>query len=240
MSTIIKEAAIRQLINEMFDDVDAFIEVPEAPEPVVNVDPAVQGVEVLAQLNPIDPQFKPVDKVQFEHGLSQALQDVPEDILPNLYDKIIKFVTSEMDAYAVSREQEGASAEEKAEKASINKPMNIEGVRRAVQKIVKEAMTKSEKEPTEPLDDYEYTPIEDYDEEAPEGAVGSTLGDLEDAEEDNDDEDLSKRVPHYIDFLNTSGELSLADMKLLRRNPSIVMDLPGFKEYVHHTKTQVN
>jgi hypothetical protein len=290
---VIKETAIRELIKEAFDNVDTFIEVPEEEEVVVNVDPSVQSEFVATDLDPVEPQFEPCDKIQFSQGIEKMLEDVPSDVIPNLYKKVEDVIAKEMNAYAVSREQEGAKD------VSVNKTMNIGELRNLIKKVIDEATRFSiaghkysdedveqepaPSEPEEELPGYEYSPIEDYDDEEEDeeldSSINSAFEDDEDEEEEpnkgrkqrqelgvghgwaSEGESLEKiakdigystsgikkiegyalkklnaiittAVPKYIAYLNSSGELTPEDTKLLRRNPAIVADLPGFKDYL--------
>jgi hypothetical protein len=295
MSTIIKESVIRELINEAFDNIDAFIDVPEE-ERVVNVDPSTQSSVAALELDPVDPQFEPSDKIQFKQGIDKMLENIPSDMIPSLYSKVKDVVSNEMNAYAVSRECEDAKGEEEV---SVNKTMNIGELRSMIRAIIDEATRFSiaghkyddadvDEEPTEvaPEEDlpgYEYTPIEDYDDEEDEedASIASInfFGEDEDDEDEEDQKGKKKRskgagygwasegeplekiakdigysvsgvkkiegetlkklhaimttaVPQYVAYLNSSGELTPEDVKLLRRNPAIVADLPGFKDYL--------
>lgn len=38
----------------------------------------------------------------------------------------------------------------------------------------------------------------------------------------------------YIEFLQSTGELSAGDVQLMTDHPEVALDLPGFREYVHH------
>lgn len=303
MKTIVKEEAIRELIKEAFDNVDAFLDVPEEQESVVNTDPSVQSNFVAMDLDPVEPQFEPCDKVQFKQGIDKMLEDVPSDVIPSLYTKVRDVIAKEMNAYAVDREQEGAKEEGEGE-VSVNKTMNIGELRSMIKAIIDEASrfniaghrysdedVEQEPLPAEPeeeLPGYEYNPYEVDDDEAEDDEDLASISSVnffgdEDDEDDDEDKPLAKKapkrtkgagygwseegdplekvakemgysvsginrsqretlkkvhaimtsaVPQYIAYLNKSGELTPEDVKLLRRNPTIVADLPGFKEYL--------
>jgi hypothetical protein len=299
MKTVVKEEAIRELIKEAFDNVDAFLDVPEEQEKVVNTDPSVQSDFVATDLNPVEPQFEPCDKVQFMQGIDKMLDNVPSDVIPSLYAKVRDVVSSEMNAYEVSREHENTREEGEGE-VSVNKTMNIGELRSMIKAIISEATrfniaghrysdedVEQEPLPAEPeeeLPGYEYSPIEDYDDEDEEEASIASINFFGEDDEDEEDEKptakkapkrtkgagygwseegdplekvakeigysvsgtkrmeretlkkvhaiMTSAVPQYIAYLNSSGELTPEDVKLLRRNPAIVADLPGFKDYL--------
>lgn len=47
------------------------------------------------------------------------------------------------------------------------------------------------------------------------------------------DKFLLMGVNEYIEYLQSSGELTPEDVELMKRNPAIVVELDGFREYVH-------
>ena len=241
---VISEAALRQFINELYD------ELPVETSPItVNqvVDP--QEPDVV-----IDPNFKPQSKVELLAALKNLIAKVSTDDISRTYDAIKLTVDN------INKEEENTDMKTLKDKHSQQKQLESI-IRSEIRKMLAEAGSLPQR--MDPAD------IEADEDEREEVAARkfNTVSDVSGAklkeisqefglsiagarrlvdetmkkvkflqtQMEDDDRDLLvlSAVKDYIEMLESSGELTPEDVTLLVNNPSIISSLDGFREFFH-------
>ena len=259
---VVTDNALRELVNELIgpksagpshlSDGGGTLGSPTVPEEEpVNVNATVDPSA--AETDPINPDFSPQNKLEFDIAVKNLVKCLPDEKMSSLY-RDIKNVVYKAGEEAPEGEHGMKNDDENSRSELLKKAE--ETIRREVKKILVEAnMVQT------PADDYYDDDEEDgapkrkfssmadvegatFEEIAKElgfsvaGAKQAVDKALQKAQfmalMDQDDSEIMvlTAMNAYIEKLASTGELSPADVKLMKDHPEIVRELDGFREHL--------
>lgn len=135
--TLISESAIRELVREALDThppYDAALILQDEELPVV-VNPSVDDSLVAIDVSPVDVQFVPRDKTEFELAIKSMAKNLPDDVIPMLYAKVRETM---LDTQEKCDGPEGLGDTEEMIKRDNARLGMHESLRKAIRKILSE------------------------------------------------------------------------------------------------------
>lgn len=223
---LVSERAIRELIRGALTNRKSITEGPVDVNDVV--DPSA------ALTDPGNEKYRPDSPAELQVALKTLTDDLPQDKIPDIYEKLL-----------------GAIKDLDKDEDTMKKESKVESIIRAhVRRHLREAAPRG-------LDDFDddkrgYTSVADVEGDSLEdiardlgfsisGAKAAVdkavakaqwvasmqLGDPEEVEVM-----VLTAMNDYINLLNKSGELTAADVQLLKDHPDIVRTLDGFREFL--------
>lgn len=253
---VVSEKALRDLVGEALDGGHlGDLTVPEEEETPVNVNPVVDPSA--AETDPINPDFVPQNKAELGVAINQLTKDVPVDNVPKFYKTLRAVLAVEKHD---DEEDEQMKKAAKAGPAQVEETIRL-SVRRALKEMVpdpadvdadeEEAEAGGRRRPAA----YKSTAIGNmfdvggasFEEIATSlnfsvaGAKRAVDKALEKArflgKMDLDDKEILvlTSMNDYIKMLSKSGELSPADIQLMKDHPDIVRELDGFREFLNNS-----
>lgn len=196
MMTIVSEGALRALVKEAFDtppghDVNLVMQADEMP---VVINPSVDDSLAAVELSPVDVQFVPRDKVEFELAIKQMAKNLPDDIIPLLYAKVREVM---MDQEAKSGPDDQGDTEEMEKRRNSTLGME-ESLRNAIKQMLKEIRL-DEMEPPVGIAGGKHHKRTDLDDELDDEIEGSKVWDPEEWENTVDPEGLAAHAKDVDD-----------------------------------------
>lgn len=191
---------------------------------------------------PVNPNFTPQDKVQFQVAVRTLVRNLPDEKMPGLYDSLKAAVDDCADEDAKKN-----SERETSMTMNDGEPTAEAIVRQEVRKILSELKDNGEQEqhggdPDDPTYGREATFKQIADElgfsvagakQAVDKALQKAAFLAQQMSEPEREIMTLEAIKDYIHHLHSSGELSLADAQLMADHPTIVSELDGFREFLH-------
>lgn len=236
-------------------DKDMALGMPQVPddEPVnVNsiVDPSA------ATTDPVNPDFSPQNKLEFDIAVKNLVKGLPDARMSSLY-KDIKSVVYKAEEEAPEGDKDMKNDDENSRSELLKKAAE-ETVRREVKKLINEAnMVQAPADEMSDFDDDDEDDMPKRKFSSMADVEGSTFEEIANelgfsvagakqavdkalqkaqfiASQDPDDMEIMvlTAMNDYIGQLARTGDLSAADVKLMKDHPDIVRELDGFREYL--------
>ena len=242
-TVVVSEKALREFIKDALDSNHlGDLTTPETPP--VNVNPVVD--KIAAETDPTNLKFVPQDRIEFNVAVNDMIKDVPVEKIPGIYKIITKAVDSDKKGKNMKNVQQDDSA--KVEEA----------IRKEVRRMLSEITPSFSGYEFGSDDDDDDDPRPKGKKLNVVGDVGGStfeeiakeLGfSVAGAKQAVDKALLKMRflmnmdpeereimtltaMGDYIKMLNKSGELSPADVQLLKDHPDMVRDLDGFRQFL--------
>lgn len=249
MTDVVTESAIRQLINELLDDVTSGAVL--APNPVV--DPSKIETDPTGE-------HKPQDKTELNVAVQRLTKDLPDERANQVFD----FIKTALDNKKDTAPKMSSSSKNKSQTQKVEAQ-----IRGMIRNILKEdyqaydAIVRGDAKPEAVVDDDNaiFTKIADefgmsipgakqlvdkamarwkFLSNQPTRALKAKQSGGEDVTEFDPNatnlEDLDvmilKAWADYIELLNKSGELTPADVQLMHDHPEVALELDGFREFL--------
>lgn len=254
----VSEEALRELVKEALDGGHlGDMSVPEDEQPV-NVNPVVDPSAAVT--DPINPNFVPQTKPELDVAIGQLVKDVPIDNVPKFYKTLravldVEEHDTEEDEQMKDAAKGGPAQVEEAVRRAVRKMLS-----EVRPDFVDPTDVEADEEETEverpgrrgaykstALGNMEDVGGASFEEIATElgfsvaGAKQAVDKALEKARflatMDNDDKEILilTAMNDYIKVLTKTGELSAADIQLMKDHPDIVRELDGFREFLHNS-----
>jgi len=221
----VKKQAIREFINDVLDTHIAI-------EPNNVVDPSAAVTDPLHSNT-----FTPQSKVELEVAFGNELKHVPVDLVPKIYDNLksmIKNLTADQEEETM-KDQNSKNIEETLRKRVRNMLQEM-GVGKSTKAYKTSALgTMSD---VEGASFEEIAKTLNFSVAGAKQAVDKALEKARFIATQMEPEDLDilalSAMNDYIKMLNKSGELTSADVQLMKDHPDIVRELDGFREFLHN------
>lgn len=235
MSTkvIVTEAAVRAFVREALDGID-----------IVNVSDVVDPSAAVT--NPMNPRYRPNSKVELGQALKAVADDIEEDQVPAVYDAVKVAISQDHDQEETGDvkmiKQDASQVDEQKVRAEVIRLIEASARKADLADIVAdedEADAKVRKANT--VADVDGATFQEIATElgfAVSGAKRAVDWALKKAHfvafMDQDELEILTltTMSEYIDYLVSSGDVTAADVQLMKDHPEIVRDLDGFREYL--------
>lgn len=252
MKTIVTRSAIKDLINELLDDVTSGAAFAIKPNNVV--DPSASETDPTKQ-------HKPQNKVELGVAVKQLTKDMPDTEAQRVYDELQSALNKDKD-------KDKDKDENSEMKQNVEKKVE-ETIRRSIRHILKEeweaydaAVNDEEQPKKKPQDDdqsfvdiakelgmsiagakqfvdkamarWKFLSTQRSSALKSKSSGGEDVTTFEPGQKNLEDLDvlILKAWSEYIDLLNSSGELTSADVQLMHDHPEVALELDGFREYL--------
>jgi hypothetical protein len=258
MTTVtVSEKAIRELVGEALDnnDIGEFIPLPSQPPVHVNnvVDPSAAETDV------INPEFTPQTKQEFGIAIRNIVKNVEDERIPKLYDAFHDVVDDDEKQQKKEEEMKKATQSGKKTKTDVTAKVE-EAVRKNVKNMLQEMLPSdysySGTEYGEESDDdvdvpkkkklSTMTDVSGATFEEIAKSLGFSVAGAKQAVDkallkaqfiakmDSDEREIFtlNAMNDYINVLKKTGEITSADVQLMKDHPDIVRELDGFREFL--------
>ena len=244
---VVTDLALRELVRELLDNSAPYV--PDAEKNAVNVNNVVD--KQAAETDPMNPRFMPQDQIELNNAIKVAVRDVPQDKISSVYTAVKGAVK---DANSDKKQTPGETQMKTDNK--VEEMIRLE-VRRILSEIkVDPADVAADEEEAGEAERQKrrgkYKPSStDFDADVPFADVAKEMGMsvagakqavdkammkvqfMASLERDDAEILVISELDDYIDFLTSSGELTSADVQLLKDHPQLATELDGFREFLH-------
>lgn len=252
---VAKEEAIRELVRGALDSGDGKLTTDEPTNVSPVVDPSA------AQTDPINPNFVPRTKQELDLTLKNLIKNLPDDKMPGIYKAIKQAIDADKELN--SQEETMKNTQGTNQKNHVEEAVRKAVRGYLINKKVRAALTEAPIDPADIQADEEESEFDaegkprkfstmtdvgggTFEEIAKElnfsvaGAKQAVDKALKKAQFlgkiDKDELDIMvlTTMNDYIKMLAKTGELTGADVQLMKDHPDIVRELDGFREYLHN------
>lgn len=262
----LKESDLRKIIKILLED-------RSLGPSMVNVNPVVDTSAYMT--DPGNPNYKPGSKAELRVALSGMVEDMPDESVPGVYDKIKQALAAKEDEEGKKQMEKSNKKVEESIRLEIRRmlseadlppvkkiPYGVSGIQRGPESPAVKGLRRTLEKMKDIDDEYEdpdapaagrgrknvmMTDVSgaSFDEIAKElgfagasGAKKAVMTALAKAKfigtMDPDDLEIIvlRAMSDYVKALESTNELSPADIKLLKDHPDIVRELEGFREFL--------